>query len=30
MRIQKADGAWAAARRSLPEVRGNIRELVDL
>ena len=30
MRIRKADGAWAAARRALPAVRGNIREIVEL
>ena len=30
MRIRKADGAWAAARRALPAVRGNIRKLVEL
>jgi cytochrome P450 len=30
MRIHKADGAWTLARRALPDVRGNVRELVDL
>jgi len=30
MTIRKSDGAWAAARRSLPAVRGNLREIVDL
>jgi len=30
MIIRKSDGAWAAARRSLPAVRGNLREIVDL
>lgn len=30
MRIRRADGAWSAARRSLPHVRGNICEIVDL
>ncbi|MDB4933913.1 MAG: cytochrome hydroxylase [Labilithrix sp.] len=30
MRIRRADGAWVSARRSLPDVRGNIREIVEL
>lgn len=30
MRIRRADGAWAAARRSLAPVSGNLREIVDL
>jgi cytochrome P450 len=30
MRIRANDGAWLAARRSLPAVRGNLREIVDL
>jgi cytochrome P450 len=30
MRIRRADHAWAAARRSLPAVRGDIHELVEL
>ena len=30
MRIRKNDGAWFAARRRLPAVRGNLREIVDL
>ena len=30
MRICKADGAWVAARRALPAVRGDIREIVEL
>jgi hypothetical protein len=30
MRIRANDGAWAAARRSLPAVRGNIHEILEL
>jgi cytochrome P450 len=30
MTIRKADGAWKAARRGLPDVRGDIREIVEL
>ncbi len=30
MIIRRADGAWAAARRALSPVRGDIREIVDL
>ena len=30
MAIRRADRAWAAARRSLPAVRGDIREIIDL
>ncbi|CAN5916535.1 hypothetical protein BH11MYX4_BH11MYX4_50330 [soil metagenome] len=30
MRIRKADGAWAAARRALPPVKGRVRRLVEL
>ena len=30
MRIRRADHAWAAARRSLPAVRGDIHDLVEL
>jgi cytochrome P450 len=30
MVIRRADGAWSAARRSLPSVRGNVRDIVDL
>ena len=30
MVIRRADGAWSAARRSLPPVRGNVREIVIL
>jgi cytochrome P450 len=30
MTIRKADGRWGAARRALPDVRGHIRELVEL
>jgi cytochrome P450 len=30
MVIRRADGAWSPARRSLPSVRGDVRELVDL
>ncbi len=30
MRIREPDGAWAAARSALPDVRGNVREIVDL
>jgi cytochrome P450 len=30
MRIRRPDGAWSAARRGLPDVRGNIREIVEL
>jgi hypothetical protein len=30
MRIRRADGKWATARRALPNVRGNIREIVEL
>ena len=30
MRMRSADGAWAPARRALPDVRGDVREIVDL
>lgn len=30
MRIRRADGAWGKAKRGLPPVRGNIREIVEL
>ena len=30
MRIRKNDGAWAAAKRRLPAVRGDLHEIVDL
>ena len=30
MTIRRADGAWAAAQRGLPPVRGNMREIVEL
>jgi cytochrome P450 len=30
MIIRKADGAWKSARRALPDVRGDIREIVEL
>jgi len=30
MLLRRNDGAWAAARRSLPAVRGNLREIVEL
>lgn len=30
MKIRRADNGWAAARRNLPPVRGNIREIVEL
>jgi cytochrome P450 len=30
MRIRPADGKWTAARRALSDVRGNIREIVEL
>jgi cytochrome P450 len=30
MRVQPADGRWRSARRRLPSIRGDIRELVEL
>jgi hypothetical protein len=30
MRIRRADGAWAAARRALGPVRGDVPQIVEL